>query len=594
MPDWPPTNTVRLCVSTPGPVSGMIGAQQEIEATNYVSFFQELKRRKVVQLAIYYFLAGFVILEGADVMVPALALPPWVNRLVALLLILGFPIALLLAWLYDWTPAGIKPTEAIDEEPAAETPGNPAATASHDTPAKASVAVLPFVNMSGDPQNEYFSDGLSEELLNVLAKIDALKVAARTSSFHFKGQTGNIAEISRQLGVASVLEGSVRQSGNRVRITTQLINAADGYHLWSETFDRELDDIFAVQDEIASAVASVLKVKLLDEHVDHELIGGTTNPDAFRAYLLGVHNRNRGDHRESLQAAIQAFDRAIELDPGYARAYVERALSWSGMAANSFVSYAEGVGNMEADVARALELAPDLAEAYLAQGRLLYSHRLDIKGGYKAFGKARQLNRGNVDIQMEYSRINCYCGRYDEGIAAARMALELDPVSLFANHFLGHILYFSRRYEEAIPVFRHVLAMDPNYAKPHYFIAMSLYLMGDTEAAWEEIQQEPLQWMLWTGSALILQRLGRQEEAERNLANINQEDDEEFATVQRADIYSQWGERELAIRSLELAFKYGDPGLSQLLVDPHLDPIRDDPRFVSFVEKLGFEPPSAG
>jgi len=572
----------------------MIGQEEPDKATNSVSFIKELKRRKVIQLVIYYFVAGFVILEGADVLVPALALPSWVNRLIALLLILGFPLALVLAWLYDWTPAGIKPTAKADEASATESAESMEAIGARAAPGKASVAVLPFVNMSGDPQNEYFSDGLSEELLNVLAKIDALKVAARTSSFHFKGQTGDIAEISRRLGVASVLEGSVRQAGNRVRITTQLINAADGYHLWSETFDRELDDIFAVQDEIASAVASALKVKLLDGHVDHELLGGTTNPEAFRAYLLGVHYRNRGDHREAIDAAIKAFGKAIELDPGYAKSYSERALCWGQMAANSFVSYSEGVGNMEADVTRALQLAPDLAEAYLAQGRLLYTGKLDIKGGYRAFEKARRLNPGNVEMQLEYSRINCYCGRYEEGIAGARMALELDPVSLFANHFLGHILYFSRRYDEAIPVFRHVLEMDPGYPKPRYFIAMCYYNKGDFTGALEEIQKEPLQWMLWTGSALALQKLGRLEEADSFLAKLNLEDNQEFATVQRADIYAQRAEADLAMKSLDLAYELGDPGLSQVLVDPFLDPLRDDPRFVKLVRKLGFEPPAIG
>jgi serine/threonine-protein kinase len=560
-----------------------------------VSFIKELRRRKVIQLVIYYFVAGFVILEGADVLVPALALPSWVNRLIALLLILGFPLALVLAWLYDWTPGGIKATGEAEDTPAAKPPEATEAATTRAAPQKASVAVLPFVNISGDPQNEYFSDGLSEELLNVLAKIDSLKVAARTSSFHFKGQTGDIAEISRQLGVASVLEGSVRQSGSRVRITTQLISAADGYHLWSETFDRELDDIFAVQDEIASAVAAALKVKLLDEHTEHEPVaGGTTDPEAFRAYLLGVHYRNRGDHRESVDAAIRAFGTAVRLDPGYARAYAERALSWGQMAANSFVSYSEGVGNMEADVTRALELAPGLAEAYLAEGRLLYAHKLDIKGGYEAFAKARRLNPGNVEMQLEYSRINCYCGRYEEAIAAARTALELDPVSLFANHFLGHILYFSRRYDDAVAVFRHVLEMEPAYPKPHYFIAMSYYNQGDYDAAWEEIQLEPLQWMLWTGSALALQKLGRLEEADSFLARLNLEDNQEFATVQRADIYAQRNAADLAMQSLDLAYELGDPGLSQVLVDPFLDPLRDDPRFIRLVEKLGFEPPTPG
>ena len=379
-----------------------------------------------------------------------------------------------------------------DDKPA--TPGTTPADAvsSRDgssVPVSASVAVLPFVNISGDPDNEYFSDGLTEELLNVLTNIKDLRVAARTSSFHFKGQTGDISEIAGQLGVSSILEGSVRQSKTRIRITAQLISAADGYHLWSKTFDRELDDIFAVQDEIASAVAKALEVELLGEDGDLPISGGTKNKEAFNAYLLGEHHRNRGDDEAAVRATISAFQNAIDLDPNYARAYVGLANAWGRMAANSFVSYKEGTDHMEAAVNKAIELAPDLADAYMAKMFLLMSYKRDLLGAQKAISKALELSPGSAEVQMEYARIRCYRGYADEGIAAARKARDLDPVSLFANHFLGHILYFSRRYEEAIPALRHTLDMNPQYPKPHYFIAMSLFWLGDVEAEWEEIQQ---------------------------------------------------------------------------------------------------------
>jgi TolB-like protein len=451
----------------------------------------------------------------------------------------------------------------------------------------ASLAVLPFINISGDPDNEYFSDGLTEELLNVLTNIKDLKVAARTSSFHFKGQTGDISEIARQLGVSSILEGSVRQSKTRIRITAQLISAADGYHLWSETFDRELDDIFAVQDEIASAVAKALKVELLGEDGDRSISGGTKNNEAFNAYLLGEHHRNRGDDEGALRAAISAYRKAIDLDPNYARAYVGLANSWGRMAANSFVSYKEGTDHMEDAVDKAIELAPDLADAYMAQMFLLMSYKRDLLAAQTSISKALELNPGSAEVQMEYARIRCYRGFAEEGIAAARKARDLDPVSLFANHFLGHILYFSRHYEEAIPALRHTLEMNPQYPKPHYFIAMSLFWLGDVEAAWEEIQQEPLDWMRWAASSVILHRLGRIEEAKANFANLSADEEQEFATIQRADTYAQWGNFEMAFRNLDLAVEYGDPGLSQLYVDPFLDPVRDDPRYIEMVHKLG-------
>jgi len=460
------------------------------------------------------------------------------------------------------------------------------------SPPAASVAVLPFVNMSGDADNEYFSDGLTEELLNVLTNIAELKVAARTSSFHFKGHTGDIAEIARRLGVATLLEGSVRRMGSRIRITAQLINAADGYHLWSETFDRVLDDAFAVQDELAAAVAKALSVRLLDQHGDPLNIGGTKNNEAFQAYLRGEHLRNRGDREDLLRAAIEAYRKAIRLDPDYAKAYVGLARAWSQMALNSFVSYEEGIGNLQAGISKALRLAPRLAEAHLTLGKLCFEHKQDINGAEQAFNTALALAPGKVDVQLEYSRIECYRRNFDVGIAAARKALSLDPVSLIANHFLGHILYFSRRYEEAIAAFRHTLAMDPHYPKPHYFIAMCLFWLGETDAAWEEVQQEPMDWMRWLGSAVILRRLGRIEEAEANLARLNREDEQEFASMQRAEIYAQWGKPEEAFECMDQSLEYGDPGLCQIYVDPFLDPLRDDKRFDELLRRLGFTAPA--
>ena len=458
-------------------------------------------------------------------------------------------------------------------------------------PPSASVAVLPFANISGDPDNEYFSDGLTEELLNVLTNIKELKVAARTSSFHFKGRTGDISEIARQLGVSSILEGSVRQSSTRIRITAQLINTADGYHLWSETFDRVLDDIFAVQDEIASAVAKALKVKLLGDGSDRPLSSGTKSKEAFKAYLLGEHHRYRGDMKEAARSAIAAYQRALALDPEYAKAYAGLARSWGQMAANSFCTYEEGAGNMEKAIDKAIQLAPDHPGAYMAQTFLLNSLKQDLVAAQAAISKALRLSPGNAEILIEYARIRCYHGHADEAIAAARKALDLDPVSLFTNHFLGHILYFSRHYDDAIAAFRHTLEMDPQYPKPHYFIAMSLLWQGDAEAAWAEIQQEPLDWMRWAASSVILHRLGRIDEAEANFAHLSAKEEQEFATIQRADTYTQWGNIEMAFRNLELAFEYGDPGLAQLYVDPFLDPIRDDPRYVDMVHRLRFEPP---
>lgn len=450
-----------------------------------------------------------------------------------------------------------------------------------------SIAVLPFVNLSKNPDNEYFSDGISEEILNSLANVEQFKVAGRTSSFHFKGQTGDIAEIAQRLGVASILEGSIRQAGMRVRVTAQLINAADGYHLWSKTFDREMDDIFAIQDEIATAVADALQVQLLGETQNQWGVGGTKNPEAYNAYLLGVHYINRGHHKDALHNAAKSFQQAVEIDPMYAKAYAGLAGAWSSMSANSYAGYEDG--NTERALSRALELAPRLADGWVRQAFKLLTMEVDVREALNAISTALELSPGSAEVQVEYARLKCYVGHNEESIAAARRALELDPVSVFANHFLAHVLYFTRNYEEAIPVFRHVLDLDPHYPKPHYFIAMAMYHQGDTESAWEEIQHEPLNWMNWTGSALVLQRLGRMKEADAFLAKLSLEDDEDPAYIQQADVYAQRGDLDEAMQRLSLAYDHHDPGLSQLLVDPFLDPLREEPRFIDIMTKLGFE-----
>ncbi len=551
--------------------------------------FSELKRRHVIKVGVAYIIVAWRILQVADVILNNIAAPEWVFQVVLLLLAISFPLIVMFAWAYDLTPDGFRRTDPIAETAVGEESSSAEAESSIEpaAPAKASVAVLPFVNMSGDKENEYFSDGLSEELLNALAKVNSLKVAARTSSFHFKGQTGNVAHIARNLGVASVLEGSVRQSGTRVRIATQLINAADGYHLWSETFDRELHDIFAVQDEIASSVVKALKVKLLGEDTAHLSPGGTTNAEALQAYLQGVHYRNRGSDEAALQNAAAAFQKAIELDPEYAQAYAGLGVAWDQLATNNFVGLDQVTSKVGAAADKAIELAPDLADGYQVLGGMLLRFKLDQEGARKAITKALELNPGNVDVQTEYSRICSLFGEHEASVAAARSALELDPVSMSANHFLGYVLSFARQYDEAIRVFRHSLELDPHYPRPHYGIAMCLYLQGDPESALNELEQEPLLWMKFSGMAIVLRQLGRDEEAESSMSALI-ENFRDNGLYQQAQVHAQWGDVDQAIQTLNRAYEIGDPGVCQIVVDPLLDPIRDDRRFVELAKKIGF------
>lgn len=450
-----------------------------------------------------------------------------------------------------------------------------------------SIAVLPFANLSEDPANEYFSDGISEEILNVLTQVDRFKVVGRTSSFAFKDKNKDIRKIGRTLNVTHLLEGSVRKADARVRITAQLIKADDGYHVWSETFERQLDDIFAVQDEIAGAVTKALRVKLLGEHEEIEPRGNTRNPKAYQAFLLGMHYRNQGALKDTVRRAQAAFEQAIELDPGYARAHAALAWTWIDKVWNGYTTHAEGVSAIDAAATRAIELAPNLADGYLALALL---HQIDYthqRSAADAIETALNLNPGNVRVLIEFARMNSHYGRGEISVAAAREAVERDPVSVFANHILGHVLYFGRRYEEAIQALRHTLELDPHYPKPHYFISMSLYWLGEYEAALEEIREEPLEWMRETASTAILNRLGRTKEAEPHFARLVELGKTENNFKQQADIHAQLGDTDRAMHCLQLAFDQGDPGLTQLLADPFLDPVRDDPRFEQLLEKVG-------
>ena len=424
---------------------------------------------------------AWLILQVADVTFDEIGVPDWTFRVVMVFLLIGFPIAVLLAWAYDLTPGGLKRTSDVDAE--TETLAGEDQVSAPFEPVPASVAVLPFVNMSGNPDNEYFSDGLSEELLNVLAKVNSLKVAARTSSFHFKGHTGDIETVARKLGVAAVLEGSVRQSGKRIRITAQLINAKDGYHLWSETFDRELDDIFEVQDEISGAVVKALKVKLLGEDTSSGNIGGTTDPEAFNAYLQGMHYRNRGSNKEALLQAVEHYRKAIEIDPDYALAYAGLASSLEHLATNSFAEFDQAVGQAEEAARRSIELAPALANGHLVLSTIAIGYRLDRATAMKEIGTAIALEPGNVAVLIEHARIHALCNDMETSLTTARTAQELDPVSTAAGQLLGHALYFSRHYNEAIDAFRHALSLDPHYPRPQYGIGMCQFQLGNFEAA---------------------------------------------------------------------------------------------------------------
>lgn len=545
-----------------------------------MSLFSELKRRHVFRVAITYVIVAWLILQVADVVLDKIGVPEWTFKVILVFLVIGFPVAVMLAWAYDLTPGGLKRTGTENED--ADESASGAIPAQAEEPSRASVAVLPFVNMSGNPENEYFSDGLSEELLNVLSKVSALKVAARTSSFHFKGHTGNVAEIASKLGVAAVLEGSVRQSGKRIRITAQLISAKDGYHLWSETFDRELDDIFEVQDEIASAVVKALKIKLLGEASSARRASGTANPEAFNAYLQGMHYLNRGSDKDALLAAVEAYRKAIDIDPDYADAHAGLAKALENLATNNFADLEQVVDKAEQAARKSIKLAPTLADGHVVLSIIAGNYRLDQAASMREIDKAMSLGPGNVEVLTGYAQMHVIAGDAEGALNAAHTARELDPVSTAAAQVLGHVLYFSKRYDEAIEAYRHALSLNPHYPRPHYGIGMCQYMLGDPEAAAKSVAQEPLDWMRFSGLAILQRKLGLDEAAEEAMASLI-ESYRDNGLYQQAQVYAQWGDIDASIDALLKAREIGDPGVSQMGVDPLVDPLRSNTRFVNLL-----------
>jgi TolB-like protein/tetratricopeptide (TPR) repeat protein len=443
------------------------------------------------------------------------------------------------------------------------------------TPPQHSIAVLPFVNMSGDKEQEYFSDGLTEELLNSLSRVNELEVAARTSAFSFKGKDTDIGTIARKLNVGTVLEGSVRRSGRSVRITAELINAVTGFHMWSQTYDRTLDDVFTVQTDIANAVAGALKVTLLGAIAAKIELGGTRSPAAFDAFLRA---RMTARSTHDAQAAIAAFSEAIRLDPNYALPYAWRSLMYS----NNPVQ--ENLAKQEADAREAIRLAPDLAEGYAALGRF-FAISLDLARADENIERALQLAPGSSSVQEISSIQLTKMGRFDAGVSAAKRAVVLDPLNDNSREVLGWALYSARRYREAVATYRDALSIAPGWPEPYADLGHTYYMMGDHANAMTWCEKKPDAPQSRLCLAIVYNKLGRQADADSMLAKLKADGGDDNAYWYAA-IYTQWGKPAQALEWLEKAFRLRDPGLTELKVDPLMDPLRKEPRFQSILAEL--------
>ena len=463
-----------------------------------MSLFNELKRRNVFRVGIAYIIAAWLLLQVADVVLNNIEAPGWVFSAIMLVLGLGFPIAVIFAWAFEMTPEGIKKEKDVDRSASIthktgrkldftiigvlvvavgfllydkiDSPGEPAAesetaqsasqsavqsqASAPQVVADKSIAVLPFVNLSSDPEQEFFSDGISEELLNTLAQFPGLRVAARTSSFQFKGQNQDIATIAETLKVAHILEGSVRKSGTKLRITAQLIKADDGYHLWSKTYDREMDDIFAIQDEISGAISEALKIQLAlgdsTPEVVHPVILEAANTQAYEAYLRGRQLINRRG-RDNLETAVATLERSLRLDSNYAPAHAQLAIA-TALLMRSPSSYGdlsldEVIRGATPHIQKALLLAPDLAEAHGAQA-ILALNRNDLEAVIVHTSRALEQNPSYIDVMNWQQLALGYLGRYQEQNETMLRMLTADPLSIIGQLNYVDTLGREGRYQE--------------------------------------------------------------------------------------------------------------------------------------------------
>jgi len=585
-------------------------------SSGYQRFFAELKRRRVFRVMAVYGIVGFVLLQIVDLAVPALLLPEWTYRLVALILLLGFPVAVVLAWAFEMTPEGVQRTaEAAPGElteilaaPASKRwpagvlalvgvtallagawyVGRQSAPASGADPVagpeRASIAVLPFADMSPDKDQEYFSDGISEELLNLLAKIPELRVASRTSAFSFKDQNMEIPEIARRLNVAHILEGSVRKAGNEVRVTAQLIEARSDTHIWSESWNRTLDDIFAIQDEIAADVVAQLKVTLLGEEPTVE----QTYPEAYALFLQARYLGRLGT-AEGHEQSVALYQQALAIDPEYATAWAELANIYAYQAGASLLPFDEGYRLAREAANRALAIDPENAVAYSRLALIAMYYDGDLAAAARHLERALELDPTNPDIIADAAFMARNLGRLDEAISLQEYVVARDPVGPNRHSRLGLFYSWAGRLDEAIASLRTALSLSPGRLGLQYFIGVALLLKGEPEAALATIQQESSEPWRMIGLPMAYHALGQAAESDAALAELIEKHEQGWA-FNIAYVMAFRGETDSAFEWLDKAVEYKDPGLAEIPVENLFANIHDDPRWLPFLESIGKSP----
>lgn len=577
------------------------------------AFVSELRRRNVLRVAAFYAAAGWLLVQVATQVFPFFDIPNWVVRLVVVAAIVGFPFALAFSWFYELTPQGLKlESQVVRDESITRQTGRrldrliiavlslavvllmadrlvlhraaESAGASGE-----SIAVLPLVNNSGDPANEYFSDGLSEEMISILARIPDLKLIGRASSFRFKHSSEDSKSIGEKLGVANLLEGSVSRQGDRVRIVAELVSAADGRELWSETYDRELKDVFAVQTEIATAVAEQMKLKLLGGGGSD--VEATSSPAAHDALLQGDAYYQQFSE-ESMRQAIGAYQEAIRLDPHYALAYAKLSLAWRQLSvtwlAGEEVRHADEESRRAAQTA--LRLAPGLARAHQALGFDLLTTDFDLPAAEVELRRAAELAPGDAEINSALAYLYAAQGRLGEAETLSRKSIALDPLFLPPYQNMARVLFALRRDDEVVSNLRKALELQPQASRNYAYLTLLDVVHGDAKAALQYAAQEPEGFWHDYAETLAQQIQGDPAAADSALQRFIARRSE-GGPFQVALIYSVRKDADHTFEWLERAYQMRDSGLTQLMVNPTLLAYHADPRFAALCAKLKISPP---
>jgi len=573
------------------------------------NLWNRLRRRKVVQWGIAYAAGAWGFLQGLAYVSSLLNWPAKLQKLTGLALLIGLPVALVLAWYHgDKGHRRVTRTELAiltglfllggglfwRYQHATESPTPAAATAAERAPAatppvtaarpnEKSIAVLPFVDMSAEKNQEYMSDGMAEELLNLLAHVPDLKVIARTSSFAFKGKDVDIAEIAKKLNVAHVLEGSVRTSGDKIRVTAQLIRTADSTHLWSETYDRPLDDIFAVQDEIADAIAQALQIKLEGGALERRE-GGTQSLEAYRLYLLSESALYQNT-QSALDAAGKYLEQAIKLDPNYGLAWSRLGDVVAVKTDNGYLGVAEGYGRARQLAQHALQLSPDLAAAHSTLQYVYQTLDWDWTAAKAEQQRALAIDPTSPWALQTAGLLSITLGQWNEAEHQLSESLSRDPLNTYTILNLGQAYYLSGRFEEAEGAFRKLLELEPGFMWARRWLGKTLLAQNKPDEALATVQQEFDENERLALLPVFLQAVGRQAEANAALQAV---------TVRFADANAYWlaqnyayrGDRELALQWLERAYKQQDIGLVTIVGEPLFKNLYDDPRFNAFLRKM--------